>query len=153
MVNNKKLVLFFIEWSFLDTAPESFLYWWRHHFVDPPSPLSSYVIILQTPPPPHGGDVICGWPLGWAKMHEVFKSLLPRYFLKDIYVKWSQFEFQTIWSNFHYSPRRLKFLLTIILSTVIPRLARFLIARICIARIFEVAKTNFHSTILYLYKT
>ena len=25
--------------------------------------------------------------LGWAKMHEVFKSLLPRYFLKDIYVK------------------------------------------------------------------
>ena len=26
-------------------------------------------------------------PLVWAKMHEVFKSLLPRYFLKDIYVK------------------------------------------------------------------
>ena len=52
--------------------------------------------------------------LGWAKMHEVFKYLLPRYFLKDIYVKWSQFEFQTIWSNFHYTPRRLKFLLTII---------------------------------------
>ena len=52
--------------------------------------------------------------LGWTKMHEVFKSLLPRYFLKDIYVKWSQFEFQTIWSNFHYTPRRLKFLLTII---------------------------------------
>ena len=25
--------------------------------------------------------------LGWAKMHDVFKSLLPRYFLKDIYVK------------------------------------------------------------------
>ena len=25
--------------------------------------------------------------LGWTKMHEVFKSLLPRYFLKDIYVK------------------------------------------------------------------
>ena len=52
--------------------------------------------------------------VGWTKMHEVFKSLLPRYFLKDIYVKWSQFEFQTIWSNFHYSQRRLKFLLTII---------------------------------------
>ena len=48
--------------------------------------------------------------IGWAKMHEVFKSLLPRYFLKDIYVKWSQFEFQTIFSKFHYSPRRLKFL-------------------------------------------
>ena len=52
--------------------------------------------------------------LGWTKMHDVFKSLLPRYFLKDIYVKWSQFEFQTIWSNFHYTPRRSKFLLTII---------------------------------------
>ena len=39
--------------------------------------------------------------LGWAKMHEVFKSLLPRYFLKDIYVKWSQFKFQTIFSKFH----------------------------------------------------
>ena len=52
--------------------------------------------------------------IGWTKMHDIFKSLLPRYFLKDIYVKWSQFEFQTIWSNFHYSPRRLKFLLTII---------------------------------------
>ena len=26
-------------------------------------------------------------PLGWTKMHDVFKSLLPRYFLKDIYVK------------------------------------------------------------------
>ena len=25
--------------------------------------------------------------LGWTKMHDVFKSLLPRYFLKDIYVK------------------------------------------------------------------
>ena len=25
--------------------------------------------------------------IGWTKMHEVFKSLLPRYFLKDIYVK------------------------------------------------------------------
>ena len=32
--------------------------------------------------------------------------------LKDIYVKWSQFEFQTIFSKFHYSPRRLKFLCT-----------------------------------------
>ena len=53
------LVLFFIEWSFLDTAPESFLYWWRHHFIDP-LPLSSNVIILQ---PPNGGDVICGCPL------------------------------------------------------------------------------------------
>ena len=52
--------------------------------------------------------------IGWPKMHDVFKSLLPRYFLKDIYVKWSQFEFQTIWSNFHYTPRRSKFLLTII---------------------------------------
>ena len=52
--------------------------------------------------------------IGWPKMHEVFKSLLPRYFLKDVYVKWSQFEFQTIWSNFHYSSRRSKFLLTII---------------------------------------
>ena len=52
--------------------------------------------------------------LGWAKMHDVFKSLLPRYFLKDIYVKWSQFEFQTIWTNFHYTPSRSKFLLTII---------------------------------------
>ena len=48
--------------------------------------------------------------LGWTKMHEVFTSLLPRYFLKDIHVKWSQFEFQTIFSKFHYSPRRLKFL-------------------------------------------
>ena len=35
-------------------------------------------------------------------------------------------------------------------STVIPRLARILIARICIARIFEAAKNNSHSTILYL---
>ena len=26
-------------------------------------------------------------PIGWTKMHDVFKSLLPRYFLKDIYVK------------------------------------------------------------------
>ena len=42
--------------------------------------------------------------IGWAKMHEVFKSLLPRYFLKDICVKWSQFEFQTISSKFHYTP-------------------------------------------------
>ena len=25
--------------------------------------------------------------VGWTKMHDVFKSLLPRYFLKDIYVK------------------------------------------------------------------
>ena len=25
--------------------------------------------------------------IGWTKMHDVFKSLLPRYFLKDIYVK------------------------------------------------------------------
>ena len=58
-------------------------------------------------------DVDCG-ALGWTKMHDVFKSLLPRYFLKDIYVKWSQFEFQTIWSNFHYSSQRSKFLLTII---------------------------------------
>ena len=43
-------------------------------------------------------------------MHVVFKSLLPRYFLKDIYVKSSQFEFQTIFSKFHYTSRRLKFL-------------------------------------------
>ena len=27
------------------------------------------------------------YKLGWTKMHDVFKSLLPRYFLKDIYVK------------------------------------------------------------------
>ena len=31
-----------------------------------------------------GGQVCL---LGWTKMHDVFKSLLPRYFLKDIYVK------------------------------------------------------------------
>ena len=37
--------------------------------------------------------------------------------------------------------------------TVIPRLARFLIARICIARFFVGAKNNFHSTILYLSHT
>ena len=60
------------------------------------------------------GPFLTIWSVGWPKMHEVFKSLLPRYFLKDIYVKWSQFEFQTIWSNFHYTPRRSKFLLTII---------------------------------------
>ena len=41
-------------------------------------------------------------------------------------------------------------ILQIFYHTVIPRLARILIARICIARIFEVAKSNFHSTILYL---
>ena len=34
--------------------------------------------------------------------------------------------------------------------TVIPRLARFFIARICTARIFEAANKNFHSTILCL---
>ena len=34
--------------------------------------------------------------------------------------------------------------------TVIPQLARFLIARICIARFFEGVQNNFHSTILYL---
>ena len=38
----------------------------------------------------------------------------------------------------------------LIFGTVIPRLARFLIARICIAQFFEGAKNNFHSTILYL---
>ena len=38
-------------------------------------------------------------------------------------------------------------------STVIPRLARFSIARICIARFFEAAKKNFHSTISYLFYT
>ena len=36
------------------------------------------------------------------------------------------------------------------INTVIPRLARILIARICIAQVFEAAKTNIHSTILYL---
>ena len=34
--------------------------------------------------------------------------------------------------------------------TVIPRLARFLIARICTARICDPAQKYFHSTILYL---
>ena len=37
--------------------------------------------------------------------------------------------------------------------TGIPRLAWFSIARICIARFFEAAKTFFHSTILYLFYT
>ena len=73
------LVLFFIEWSFLDTAPESFLYWWRHHFVDPPSPLSSYVIILQTPLPPWRWrnmwmppnlKILClNWPIALRKIY------------------------------------------------------------------------------------
>ena len=49
--------------------------------------------------------------VGCVKMHEVFRSWLPSYFLKDLYVKWSQFDFQTIFSKIHYSPLRLKFYL------------------------------------------
>ena len=36
-------------------------------------------------------------------------------------------------------------------TTGIPRLAQFCIARICTAQIFEAAKNNSHSTILYLW--
>ena len=50
---------------------------------------------------------ICVCILGWVKMHDVFRYWLPGHFWEGLYVKWSQFKNQVIFSIFDYSPRRI----------------------------------------------
>ena len=39
--------------------------------------------------------------VGWLKMHDVFRYWLPGHFWEGLYVKWSQFENQVIFSIFN----------------------------------------------------